>query len=191
MPSLEVLQQLRVLVVHPRDPDGETIIRHIQRVGCQVEVMWPPPVKLPERIDVVFYLIDERTRHALPWFADQPPAAIVAVVQHDAPDIIGLLTDCSPQAVVSKPAEPFGILTSLIVARSIFRYEERLHTKVRKIEDTIRSVRMVKKAKTILMKSKNLEEKEAYEYLRKHAMNKRVPIGKVASTIIDASDLLG
>lgn len=177
--------------MHPRDPDGETIIRHVQRVGCQVEVMWPPPAKLPERIDVVFYLIDERTRHALPWFADQPPAAIVAVVQHDAPDIIGLLTDCSPQAVVSKPAEPFGILTSLIVARNIFRYEERLHTKVRKIEDTIRSVRMVERAKTILMKSKNFEEKEAYEYLRKHAMNRRIPIGKVASTIVDASDLLG
>ena len=191
MPSLEVLQQLRVLVVHPRDSDGETIIRHVQRVGCQVEVMWAPPVKLPERIDVVFYLIDERTRHSLPWFADQPPAAIVAIVQHDAPDIIGLLTDCSPQAVVSKPAGPFGILTSLIVARNISRYEERLHTKVRKIEETLRSVRMVEKAKTILMKSKNLEEKEAYEYLRKHAMNKRLPIGKVASTIIDANDLLG
>ena len=59
------------------------------------------------------------------------------------------------------------------------------------IEETIRSVRSVEKAKSILMKSKNIEEKEAYECIRKHAMNRRMPIGKVASAIIDASDVLG
>jgi AmiR/NasT family two-component response regulator len=191
MPSLDTLQQLRVLVVHPRDPDGETIIRHLQRIGCQVEGMWPPPAKLPERIDVLYYLIDDQTRRSLSWFADLPPAAIVAVVEHETPDVLGLLSDCSPQAVVSKPADPFAILTSLIVARSIFRYEDRLHTKLRKLEETIRSVRTVEKAKSILMKSKNIEEKEAYEHIRKHAMNRRMPIGKVASAIIDASDILG
>ena len=191
MPSLEVLQQLRVLVVHPHDPDGATIIRHLQLIGCQVEAMWPPPAKLPDRTDVVFYLIDDQTRRSLPWFADLPPAAIVAVVEHDTPDVLGLLSDCMPQAVVSKPANPFAILTSLVVARNIFRYEDRLHTKVRKLEETIRSVRAVEKAKLILMKSKNIEEKEAYEHIRKHAMNRRMPIGKVAPAIIDASDILG
>ncbi len=191
MPSLEALQQLRVLVVHPRDPDGETSIRHLQRIGCRVEGMWPPPAKLPDRTDVVFYLIDDQTRRSLPWFADVPPAAIVAIVEHETPDVLTLLSDCSPQAVVSKPADPFTLLTSLIVARSIFRYEDRLHSKVRKLEETIRSVRTVEKAKSILMKSKNIEEKEAYEYIRKHAMNRRMPIGKVATAIIDASDFLG
>ncbi len=150
--------------------------------------MWPPPAKLPERTDVVFYLIDEQTRRS-PWFADLPPAAIVAVVEHETPDVLGLLSDYGPQAVVSKPTDPFAILTSLIVARSIFRYEDRLHTKVRKLEETIRSVRSVEKAKSIL--SKNIEEKEAYEFIRKHAMNRRMPIGKVESAIIDASGILG
>ena len=190
MTSLEALKQLHVLVVHPRDGDGETLIRHLQRIGCQVEEMWPPPAKLPGWVDVVFYLIDEQTRRSLPWFANQPPAAVVAVVEHESPDLFGLLSDCSPQAVISKPVEPFAILTSMIVACSIFRYEERLHTKVRKLEETLRSVRMVEKAKSILMKSKNIEEKEAYDFIRKHAMNRRMPIGKVASAIIDASDVL-
>jgi AmiR/NasT family two-component response regulator len=191
MPSLDALQQLRVLVVHPHDLNGETIIRHLQLIGCQVEGMWPPPAKLPERIDVVFYLIDDQTRRSLPWFADLPPAAIVAVVEHEAPDVRGLLSDCCPQAVVSKPVDPFAILTSLIVARNIFCYEDRLHAKLRKLEETIRSVRTVEKAKSILMKSKNIKEKEAYEHIRKHAMNRRMPIGKIASAIIDASDMLG
>ena len=190
MPSLENLRQLRVLVVHPADADGDSIIRHLQGIGCQVEGMWPPPARLPDRLDVVFYLIDDQTRRSLPWFADLPPAAIVAVVEHNSPDVLGLLSDCSPQAVVSKPADSFAILSSLILARSIFRYEDRLQNKLRKLDETIRSIRTVEKAKSILMKSKNIKEKEAYEHIRTHAMNRRLPIGKVASTIIDASDLI-
>ena len=191
MPSLESLRQLRVLVVHPADPDGDSIICHLQGIGCQVEGMWPPPARLPDRVDVVFYLIDDQTRRSLPWSAGLPPAAIIAIVAHNSPDVLGLLSDCSPQAVVSKPADSFAILSSLILARSIFRYEDRLQNKLRKLDETIRSIRTVEKAKSILMKSKNIKEKEAYEQLRTHAMNRRLPIGKVASTIIDASDLIG
>jgi AmiR/NasT family two-component response regulator len=190
MLSLDGLQQLRVLVAHPRDLDGEAIIRHLQRIGCQVEGMWPPPADIPKHIDVVYYWIDEQTRHSLPWFVNQPHTAVVAIVENETPNILEFLVDSCPQAVVTKPAEPFGVLTSLILAHSIFRYEERLNSKVRKLEETIRTVRKVEQAKTILMKSKNIQEKEAYEYLRKHAMNQRVPIGRVASAVIEANDVL-
>jgi len=40
------------------------------------------------------------------------------------------------------------------------------------------------------MKSKDIEEMEGYEIIRKHAMNRRMPIGKVASAIIAASEIL-
>lgn len=190
MPSMEELQCLRVLLVHPHDPDGDSILRHLRRICCQVEAMWPPPNYLPARIDVMFYLIDEITSRSLPWYANQPDCAIVAVMKRETPSAVRLLTDCSPQAVVNKPVEPFDLLTSVIAARSIFRYEERLRTKVRKLEETLRSVRKVEQAKSILMKNKNIEEQEAYEYLRKCAMDRRVPIGKVAAAVIDANDIL-
>lgn len=190
MPSVESLRDLQVLVVHPPDREGDTIVRHLQRIGCRVEAMWPPPIELPSRLDVVYYLIDDQTRRSLPWFASQPAAAIVAIVERQASNIMRLLSDASPQAVVSKPVEAFDTLTSLIVAHSIFRYEQRLNTKVRKLEETVRSVRKVEQAKSILMKNMNLEEQQAYEYLRKHAMDRRVSIGRVASAVIDANDLL-
>ncbi len=57
-------------------------------------------------------------------------------------------------------------------------------------------MRKVEQAKTILMQLnlmqlKNLKEQEAYEYLRRHAMNRGLPIGKVASAVIDANGVLG
>lgn len=190
MSSLEALRRLRVLVVHPDDADGGAITQHLRRIGCQVETLWPPTVEFPAGRDVVFYLVNDQTRGSLPWHAVRPNAAIVAIVDRDAPDVLGLLSDSSPHAVLGKPAEPFGILTSLTVARNIFRYEERLYTKVRKLEETLRSVRKVEQAKTILMRTKKIEEQEAYEYLRRHAMNRSLPIGKVASAVIDAEDML-
>ena len=56
-------------------------------------------------------------------------------------------------------------------------------------------MRKVEQAKTILMQLilmqlKNLKELEAYEYLRRHAMNRGLPIGKVASAVIDANGVL-
>ena len=74
-------------------------------------------------------------------------------------------------------------------ACSLARYERRLLLKVRKLEGTLRAARMVEKAKFILMRSKNIDERTAYRCLRESAMNQRVPIGKIASAVINASEI--
>ena len=51
--------------------------------------------------------------------------------------------------------------------------------------------RKVEQAKSILMKKRGIDEPEAYEYLRRQAMRKRVPVGSVAAAIIDADEMLG
>lgn len=177
-------------MIHPRDTDGEKIIRYLRRVGCDVETTWPPPIELPTGMDIVFFLVDARTSRSLSWTGNRAPAAIIGVISQETPDILRLLADSSLHAMVVKPTDPFAILTSLAIARNIFRYEGRLHTKIRKVEETLRSVRRVEQAKMILMRAKKIKEQEAYEYLRRHAMNKGLPIGKVASAIIDANGIL-
>ena len=77
-----------------------------------------------------------------------------------------------------------------MAARSVSRYERRLKAKVRKLEETLRSIRQVEQAKAILMRVRNLGEEEAYEFLRKRAMDRRVPVGSVAAAIIEANDFL-
>ena len=187
------LRQLRTMVVHPRDRDGDLLIRHLQRLGCSVEVVWPAPSELPTDLDAVFCLIGSigpQPRAGLAWPANDPRCAIVAIVERESPGALRALTDCNPQAVLWKPIEPFGILTSLTLARNILGYERRLLAKVAKLEETLRSIRKVERAKAILMKNKNIEEEEAYRYLRTQAMMKRVPIGVIASAIIDAKEML-
>ena len=198
MITLEALRALRVLVIHPRDGDGETIMRQLLRIGCQIEEVWPPPRDLPDRIQVAFYCLNEETVQAMPWTGGPREAAVVAVVGADSPSthrargspsIVRLLNDCCPQAVISKPVRASDVLTGLMSACSLARYERRLLLKVRKLEGTLRAARMVEKAKFILMRSKNIDERTAYRCLRESAMNQRVPIGKIASAVINASEI--
>lgn len=197
MISLDALQALSVLVVHPRDRDSETIMHQLLRVGCRTEEAWPPPRELPDTAQVVFYLLDEMTAQAMPWVGSLREVAVIAVVGAEpssilhprSPSTIRMLNDCCPQAVISKPVRAVDVLTSLMSARSVFRYEECLLTKVRKLEETLRTARKVEKAKAILMRSKNVDERTAYRYLRESSMNRRVPIGSIASAVINASEI--
>ncbi len=51
-------------------------------------------------------------------------------------------------------------------------------------------MRSVERAKSLLIRVKNITEEEAYNYLRRQAMERRVTIGAVATAIVDSYDLL-
>ena len=51
---IEDLRGARVLVVHPRDAEGDKLIDQLKRIGCNVRGMWPPPAELPRDVDTVF-----------------------------------------------------------------------------------------------------------------------------------------
>jgi AmiR/NasT family two-component response regulator len=190
MTTATELRNLKVLVLHPRDADGETLIRNLMRIGCQTDWVWPPPPELPAQTEMVIYLIDQQMRTPFHWQASHPAVASVAVVGEGSGNILRALSDCMPQAVLCKPIDSIGLLTNLMLARNNFRYERRLLSKIAKLEETLRSIRKVERAKAILMQKRNIEEPEAYEFLRRQAMRKRVPIGVIATAVIDADEVL-
>jgi two-component system, response regulator PdtaR len=183
-------RQLRVVVAHPRDPDGEVLLRNLQRLGCHVDHLWPTPDHLDADADVVFCLIEPQTRPFCTSLSERARSALVGVIDPANPGTIQLLADFSPLAVLTKPVDAGALLTNLVVARNNSRYQLRLQGKISKLEETLRSVRKVERAKTILMEKRQIDESEAYAYLREQAMKKRVPIGVVASVVVDSSDVL-
>jgi uroporphyrinogen-III synthase len=56
--------------------------------------------------------------------------------------------------------------------------------KVIKLEDKLKERQIIEEAKGILMKVKNFDEAEAYNYLRKEAMNKRKTMREIAEAVI-------
>ena len=45
---IEELRGARVLVIHPRDAEGEALIDQLKRIGCNVRGVWPPPATIPD-----------------------------------------------------------------------------------------------------------------------------------------------
>jgi len=183
-------RQLHVVVAHPGDRDGDVLLRYLRSLGCRVEHLWPPVERLEGDCDLLFGLIDAETRQLLVSVAGSVTTAIVGIVDSASGGALQLLRDIGPQAVLHKPFDPPAILANVVVARSNARYQKRLLGKIGKLEETLRSVRKVERAKAILMETRRLDESAAYAYLREQAMRKRVPIGVVASAVVDSQEML-
>jgi AmiR/NasT family two-component response regulator len=188
---IDDLRGARVLVIHPRDADGDALIDQLKRIGCNVRGMWPPPAELPGDVDTIFHLVAAEDAPDYLVSASDDGPTLLAIVDYENPTVLKRLLDCNAHGVVNKPIRSFGILSSLILARSMHGYTRRLENKVVKLEETLKARRDVEKAVKILVSLRQIGETEAYELIRQQATQKRMSMSVIAATIIEAQDVLG
>jgi AmiR/NasT family two-component response regulator len=190
--QLRDLRSLRVLVYHPKDPDGEEIIRQLQRIGCQVKAFWPPLDKLPDDTDLVFLAVRPEVISAdLAWTKADSVPPIIAVVNYENPTIVDAVLKIGANGVIASPVKSFGLLTSIVVTRQIGANEREKTRHIARLEQRLAGMRRLTKAKTILMQTRGISEDQAYEIIREQAMAKRVTTEEIASAIINANEILG
>jgi response regulator NasT len=126
----------------------------------------------------------------------------LAVMNREMPRPVIILTQESDEAVMRaafKAGVSAYVVDNLDLARlkpivdvAIARFEEHqnlkheLATATRKLSER----KVVEKAKGILMKTRGLDEDQAYAALRKLAMERAQPIGKVAGDLVEMAKLL-
>jgi AmiR/NasT family two-component response regulator len=81
---IEELRGARVLVVHPRDAEGDALLDQLKRIGCNVRGIWPPPVELPNDVDTVFHLVETAETPAFIASASEGGPTFVAIVDYTA-----------------------------------------------------------------------------------------------------------
>ena len=180
-----------MLVVHPRDAEGDALIDQLKRIGCNVRGLWPPPAEIPRDVDTVFHLVEAAETPDFTASATDDGPTFVAIIDYENPTVLKRLLDSNAHGVVNKPIRPFGILSSLVLARSAHGYARRLQGKVQKLEETLKARRDVDKAVKILVTLKKIGETEAYELIRQQATQKRLSMAQIAATIIGAQEVLG
>lgn len=191
--DIKGLRSLRVLVVHPSDSDRHSLVQHLTRIGCQVEAQWPPPAAVPGHMDVVFLMFQQDGLSSAQQMLDddrllQP--TLIAIVDYENPTVLQAVLDSGAQAVIGKPIRPFGVLTNLVLARTIWEQRRTLEGRITKLERRIRGFRKISQAKSILMASRSIGEDEAYRIIRDQAMAQRVTMEELAETIIRANEVL-
>lgn len=187
---LRELRRLQILVIHPSDPERSELVAQLKRIGCKVRVEWPMPSSIGAEIDTVFCLVEDASVGTLPWVRPRPPIPVVAIIQFEHPTVIRSLIEIGVTGFVGKPIRTFGVLTALIMARSIYRYERNQSAKIAKLKESLKSRRVIEKAVRTLCRANDIDEDEAYELIRRQATSKRLSMGVISESIINASDLL-
>lgn len=191
---LNGIRSLRAMVVHPPDSHARELVNQLQRIGCRTETLWPPPRAIPEHVDILFLEVKEtvpdvvfRMLHDL---GDARPT-VVGLAGYENPSVLQSVLDLKVEAVITKPMRPYGVLTSIVMARRIWEERRRLDEKIRKLNEKVRNAQKVNRAKFILMNLHKISEEEAYRRIRSQAMTKRTTTVEIAQAIINADGILG
>jgi AmiR/NasT family two-component response regulator len=194
---LRDLRGLRVLVVHPPDNERVRLVEHLRRIGCMVETQWPVPEtwsgSSAGNSDVMLLAVEHDVRadiQRLLKSTDGPRPTLIAVVGYEDPSTLQLVLEAGAVAVIERPIRPFGLLTNLTIARSIWLEKRETEKRIRKLERKLAGLQRIQKAKSILMDGQGLSEVEAYESIRRQAMAKRLSMDDMAAAIIHANELL-
>lgn len=190
---LKDLRKLRVLVVHPNDEQGSDICQHIERIGCKVRMVWPCPKHIKFNTDVVFFqTVQEHPITEMPdWFTeDKNSPTIIAIVDYENPTVLQTVYESGAHAIISTPVRPFGLLANLVIARTHWRKELILGSRVEKLETKIRKIHAVEHAIAILERANNISREQAYEFIRSRAMERRLTTEDIAQEIVAADKTL-
>ena len=190
---LKDLRDLNVVVIHPPDTDGESLVEHLKRIGCRVEPYWPAPNEIPLAVDILFTTIDREMHKRITKLlrrAPDPKPAVIAVVDYENPATLQLVLESESLAVIGKPVRPFGLLTNLVITRNVWQSRKRQQERIAKLEHKLAGQKRIAKAKSILMETQALSEQDAYKSIRTQAMAKRVSMEQIAAAIIHANELL-
>ncbi|MCW8307204.1 ANTAR domain-containing protein [Acidiphilium sp. PA] len=184
------LAALDIVVMTPRSADGELLIRELQRTRASVRHCWPAPETYPVEADVIVSEWVPRLAHRLPWVPGQAKAALVVVLPA-GPLALDQLHDVAADALLPRPFTQGVVAAIVLHAHVRFAYEQRLRARIDKLDETLRGMRTIERAKAILVETRGIGADDAYHFIRRQAMDRRVTINAVAAAIIDSHELLG
>jgi AmiR/NasT family two-component response regulator len=185
-------RSLRMLCLVPPGPESDEFIQHLKRMGCNVDLQWPPPHDLPDNLDVVFLAVRPVIEEdiAFNWKPDQMRAALIALVDYENPLIVEATLHLKAQSTIGMPFRSFGVMIDVLLSVANFKRERALLLKAQRLASKINMLAEIEKAKSIMAEKYGIDGDFAYEIIRKQAMNRRTTIESIARTIVAGNDIL-
>jgi AmiR/NasT family two-component response regulator len=181
------LADLNITLCAEPDAECEQLMRELRRTRATVIRQWPMPRTLSVEPDVLLCEFAPGLVERLPWNPGEPRCALIILLPQFGWYDPNAVYKCSPGAVLYRPFQPHAILTALMLARGQFQYEKRLRARIERLDENLRLLREVEKAKRILMEREQLSEQDAYGRMRSLAMKKRTTLTQLACQIVDSA----
>ncbi|GAB2786516.1 response regulator [Halomonas shantousis] len=114
---------------------------------------------------------------------------IVAVTHHQSLSQIQRAIRLGATAILNKPITQSTVYTTLMMARGLNAKLQEAEAARRELSDTLAQRDVIAKAVAHLMVKLELDEQEAYERLRSHAMTTRQSLERVCRTLLEPASL--
>ncbi len=102
-------------------------------------------------------------------------------------DLIERASDAGAMAYVVKPFTINDLIPAIEISISRHRQMKSLALEVSDLHERLESRKLIDRAKGILMKALNLSEPEAFSWIQRAAMDRRISMKEVAKAVIDPS----
>jgi AmiR/NasT family two-component response regulator len=189
-PSPFSVRGRRALMVMRDEREIAIVRRQLDRLGMTTAEI--DPTEVPSADDVVDVIVLDAD--SIPIKSDSPTAwrvnaPIIALIGTETPSRLKWLLDLQPASFLIKPLRSAGLYTALVVAFDAAqrRIEEAAY--VEKLEDRIRSRRVVFAAVLQVMRAHALSEEDAFALIRQTAMRHRTTIEQLSAEIIAAGGM--
>ena len=152
--------------------DGATAVRLVAELEPDVVVM---DVKMPEMDGIT----------AAEKIMEDRACAVVMLTAFSQTDLVERARDAGAMAYVVKPFTPSDLLPALEIAVSRFQEIVSLESEVADLADRFETRKRVDRAKGLLMTKMGLEEPEAFRWIQKTSMDRRLTMREVADAVIE------
>lgn len=180
----------RALMVMRDEREISIVRRQLGRLGMMIsehDPAEPPPPN--QAVDVILMDADSipiKSEQATMWKGNVP---IIALIGTETPSRLKWLLDLRPASFLVKPLRSAGLYTALVVAfdSAQRKLDEAAH--IEKLEDRIRSRRVVFAAVLQIMRGHDMSEADAFSLIRQTAMRHRTTIEILSAEIIAAGGM--
>src|SRR6202790_1543565 len=189
-PSPFSVRGRRALMVMRDEREISILRRQLNRLGMTVAEQDPGEAPPPDKtVDVVVLDADSIPIKSDPARAWKIQAPIIALIGTETPSRLKWLLDLQPASFLVKPLRSAGLYTALGVAFDFAQRRIDEAAYVERLEDRIRSRRVVFAAVLQIMRVHGLTETDAFTLVRQTAMRHRTTIEQLSAEIIAAGGM--
>jgi AmiR/NasT family two-component response regulator len=189
-PSPFSVRGRRALMIMRDEREISMLRRQLNRLGMTITECDPEAApRLDQAVDVIVVDADSIPIKSDPAAVWKSSAPIIALIGTETPSRLKWLLDLKPASFLVKPLRSSGLYTALVVAFDCAqrRLDEAAH--IDKLEDRIRSRRVVFAAVLHIMRGHGLSETDAFGLIRETAMRHRMTIEQLSAEIIAAGGM--
>lgn len=189
--NLRKLQGLRVIVETESEDQLDFLMRELKKLEVEAVLVNRHAGSLPSDGAIIICDYAPNLERRLPWTPGEATAALIVMLPSRDGFSSSLLEALTPDAILARPFTANAIKAALVMGYSQFRYERRLRNKAAKLEENLRAVRSIERAKAIVMNTRGMNSEDAYQFIRSQAMTRRISVSNLADAIVSSHDLLG